>query len=188
MIDPRSLHIPTSFETDRLSVRAVRATDAPGLLASVIEARPSLRRFPASFPWAVEDVTHETLERYCRECEQRFGARELFAFLVFLKEGEHVGNCALHHVDWSVPKCEVGYWQRPSLCGKGLMSEAIAGVTAFAFERLRMRRVEALPEPTNEASCRLCERIGYALEGTLRNHKAAPDGTVADTKVYAAVR
>ena len=68
------------------------------------------------------------------------------------------------------------------------VSEAISAVAAFAFERPRMRRVEALPESRNEASCRLLERIGFVLEGTLRNYKAAPGGTLTDVRMYAAIR
>jgi RimJ/RimL family protein N-acetyltransferase len=188
MRDPHRIEIPGELETERLRIRAVRADDAALLYPSSLEVRPILRRYPASFPWAVEESTLEAVSAYCRDAAERFSARDAFPFLVFLRDGEHVGNCALHDLDWKVPKCEVGYWQRPSLCGRGLMTEAIAAVTAFAFERLGMRRVEALPEARNEASRRLCERVGLVLEGTLRNYRAAPDGTLTDVCMYAATR
>ena len=156
--------------------------------ASVVESLDKLRQFPASLPWAMNDPSVQQSEAYCRDAYARFLARTGFPFLAFLKaERTHVGNLALHDVDWSVPKCEIGYWGRSSVAGRGLITEAVAALTAFGFSRLGMRRIEALPEAGNVQSCRLCERIGFVLEGTLRNHRIAPDGSLRDTRVYAAI-
>jgi RimJ/RimL family protein N-acetyltransferase len=51
-----------------------------------------------------------------------------------------------------------------------------------------MRRIVALPDAANLPSCRVCERAGYVLEGTLRNERMAPDGSLRHTRVYAAVQ
>ena len=68
------------------------------------------------------------------------------------------------------------------------MTEAVTAVAAFGFDTLGMRRIEALPEAGNTGSCRLCERAGFVLEGTLRNHRIAPDGSLLHTRIYAATR
>lgn len=180
---------PVELETRRLVLRCPRAGDGGVVHASVVESLAALRRFPASLPWALEEPTVEASERYCREACADFTGRKAFAFLAFAKGGgDHVANLALHHVEWTVPKCELGYWVRSSFAGRGLMTEAAAALIAFGFGPLGMRRIEALPESGNHASRRVCERAGLELEGIRRNDRAEPDGSLVDTCVYAAVR
>jgi len=48
-----------------------------------------------------------------------------------------------------------------------------------------MRRIAAFPDDENQASWLVCERAVYALEGTLRNERVAPNGTLRHTRMYA---
>jgi len=181
--------VPQAFETERLLLRCPTAGDAATVHASVVESLAMLRRFPASFPWAMHEPTLATTERYCIDAGKQYHARTAFALLAFRKsDGAHIGSLALHDIDWAVPKCEIGYWGRTGFTGRGLVTEAVIALTKVALDHLGMRRVDALPEPDNHESRRLCERAGYALEGVLRNFRAAPDGTVKDACVYSVVR
>lgn len=58
---------------------------------------------------------------------------------------------------------------------------------AFAFDKLGARRVEAFPDDLNIASCRVCEKAGFQLEGVMRNARADPDGQLRNTRIYARV-
>ena len=188
-MQPESLSIPLELQTQRLLLRCPRAGDGALVHASVVESLDKLREFPASLPWAMEAPSVEQSEAYCQDARARFLARTSFPFLAFLKEeATHVANLALHDVNWSVPKCEIGYWVRSSVAGRGLMTEAVAALATFGFHTLRMRRIQALPEAGNIRSCRVCERVGFVLEGTLRNYRIAPDGSLLHTRVYAAIR
>jgi RimJ/RimL family protein N-acetyltransferase len=99
-----------------------------------------------------------------------------------------VASSGLHRIDWSVPKFEVGFWGRTSFQGKGYVTEGVSAIVIMAFDHLKARRVEALPDDLNERSCRVCERLGFLLEGTLRHERIDPDGTLRNTRVYAKVR
>jgi RimJ/RimL family protein N-acetyltransferase len=169
-------------------LRCPRPDDGAVVYVSVVESLPELRRFAASLPWSLEEPAIELSERYVRGAQAKFLAREEFGFLVFTKAGDHVGNCGVHDIDWKVPKCEIGWWGRSSMLGRGLMTEATGAMLAFCFDTLRMRRVSALPDALNERSCALCERIGMQLEGTLRHARIEPDGRLKDVRVYAAIR
>ena len=186
---PEQLSVPLELETHRLLVRCPRAGDGEVVHASVVESLDKLREFPASLPWAMAPPSVAQSEAYCQDAHARFLARTAFPFLAFMKaDGTHVGNLALHAVEWSVPRCETGYWVRSSVSGRGLMTEAVIALATFGFDTLGMRRIEALPEAGNVRSCRLCERAGFVLEGTLRNHRIAPDGSLLHTCVYAAIK
>ena len=188
MHDPSSLAIPLEIATARLVIRCPREGDGATVHASVLESLADLRRVAGSLPWCLEEPSVTVSESYARQAGAKFHARQEFGFLAFTKEGEHVGNCGVHDIDWNVPKCEIGWWCRTSMQRNGLMTEACAAMMAFCFDTLRMRRVAALPSADNERSCALCERLGMKLEGTLRQARIEPDGTLKDVRVYASIR
>ena len=68
------------------------------------------------------------------------------------------------------------------------LTEAVAAIVNFAFEKLGARRVESLADDANDRSCRLCERLGFTLEGTLRHERVDPNGLLRSTRVYAKVK
>ena len=91
--------------------------------------------------------------------------------LLFLKgTGTLVGSSGLHRIDWEVPKFEIGYWCRTGFTGRGYVTEAVRGISAFAFDVLGARRVEIRCDSRNLPSARGAERAGFRLEGELRNN------------------
>jgi len=49
--------------------------------------------------------------------------------------------------------------------GQGYLSEGLGLVLRYAFERLRLHRLEAQIQPGNHASVRLVQRLGFRKEG-----------------------
>lgn len=181
--------IPEQFDTERLLIRCPRAGDGPIVHASVVDSLAALREFPASLPWAMAQPSVEVSEQYCRESRAEYLLRKSLPMLLFRKaDGAHVGSSGLHAFDWTVPKCEIGYWGRSGFNGQGYITEAVKAITAFAFEQLGMRRVEALPDDANARSWRVCERAGYRHEGVMAHDRIAPDGSLRNTRIYACVR
>jgi RimJ/RimL family protein N-acetyltransferase len=189
MTSPILRNIPLQLETGRLLIRCPRPGDGALVHAAVVESLAALREFPASLPWAMFEPSVDASEKFCREGQVNYLLRTSLPMLLFLKgTNTLVGSSGVHAMDWAVPKCEIGYWGRASFGRQGLVTEAVKDITAFAFAQLGMRRVEALPDVANLPSCRVCERAGYVLEGTLRNERMAPDGSLRHTRVYAAVQ
>jgi [ribosomal protein S5]-alanine N-acetyltransferase len=62
----------------------------------------------------------------------------------------------------------IGYSIDERHTGQGIGSEAVRLVTAFAFDRVALHRVEAYVSPRNKGSITVLERSGYQLEGLLR--------------------
>jgi ribosomal-protein-alanine N-acetyltransferase len=53
---------------------------------------------------------------------------------------------------------------------QGVMNEVLPAVLTHGFDRLGLRRIEALVTPGNIASAMLLERHGFRREGVLRDH------------------
>lgn len=92
------------------------------------------------------------------------------------QDGETVGRIALRRLDAVGGTGEVAYWVVPSARGHGVASSASAEVTRWAFEELGLHRLELCHSVRNEASCAVARRIGFALEGTLRDGMLHADG------------
>jgi ribosomal-protein-alanine N-acetyltransferase len=59
----------------------------------------------------------------------------------------------------------LGYYVGAPYSGQGYMSEAVELVLKYAFERLRLHRLEANIQPGNGASIAIVKRAGFVREG-----------------------
>ncbi|WP_085694182.1 MULTISPECIES: GNAT family N-acetyltransferase [unclassified Pseudomonas] len=82
---------------------------------------------------------------------------------------ELVGACGFNDWSHSDRSLEIGYWLMPEHWGRGLMRDCLSTILRFALSRLGVHRIHADVEPENPASTRLLERLGFVLEGTLRD-------------------
>jgi RimJ/RimL family protein N-acetyltransferase len=186
MIEPLLIDLPDSMQTERLALRMPQAGDGPQLLPALAESLPQLRRFLASLPWVAADPTPDSAERWCRNAQANFLARKDLPFLIFERaSGELLGACGLHRTEWETPKTEVGYWIRSSRAGQGFITEAVEALCGYAFAHLGALRVELVVDEDNISSRRVADRCRFHLEGTMRNERRAPDGTLRNTCVYA---
>ncbi|GAB4572687.1 MAG: GNAT family N-acetyltransferase [Anaerolineae bacterium] len=177
---------PDSFETERLIIRAPRPGDGPALYEAVIGSLDHLRPW---MPWAQHPPTLESSEQQVRLGAARWAAREdLWLMLIRKADGRWIGGSGLHRMDWAVPRFEIGYWVRAEAQGKGYITEAVNGITAFAFDVLGAERVEIRCDAHNKRSAAVAERCGYRLEGRLRHEARAVSGELRDTLVYSLIR
>ena len=183
---PILLDFPESFESERLTIRAPLPGDGAELSAAVGETFDDLKVW---MPWAKEIPSAEESEQRVRRARSDFLLREELWLFLFL-EGSNtlVGSSGLHRIGWDVPKFEIGYWCRKSFQKQGYITESTEAITEFAFEVLGAKRVEIRCDPLNVLSRRIPERLGFELEGTLRNDALSPSGELRDTLVFAKIR
>lgn len=84
---------------------------------------------------------------------------------------KHVGNITLHQIDWRNQNAEMGIiiGDRNSR-GKGYATEAIMLVVEHAFNKLGLHKLYAGMIKGNEASQCAFEKVGFKVEGTLKQH------------------
>jgi len=66
---------------------------------------------------------------------------------------------------------EVGYDLMPKARGRGIATEAVRLVSAWAFKELRIERIELRTHPENLPSQRVAERAGFTREGIERRSR-----------------
>src|SRR6266511_1328417 len=80
---------------------------------------------------------------------------------------------------------DLAYWLHPSSEGHGYLSEAVRLITQVAFDTLGAQRVAIVCDQKNARSRHVPERLGYVLEGCLRNNARGADGTLFDMLIFA---
>lgn len=185
-VDPILLDFPYSFDTERLTIRGPMPGDAASLREAVLESQNELIPW---MPWAMAIPTEEEYEIRIRQGRLKFLAREDLWLLLFLRgTNVCVGSSGLHRIDWAVPKFEIGYWVRTSYSGQGYITEAVNGITDFAFKTLGARRMEIRCDAKNVRSAAVARRTGYVLEGTLYQDARDHFGNLRDTHVFARIQ
>lgn len=90
-------------------------------------------------------------------------------FVVRARDDVLLGACNLNNVRRGVlQSADVGYWIGSPYVRKGHTRAAVRRVLAFAFDELRLHRVEAACQPNNAASRTLLEQVGFVQEGRSR--------------------
>ena len=110
-------------------------------------------------------------------------------FFAIAVDGEAVGGIGYTlHEDVERVSAEIGYWLGTSFWGRGIMTSALRALTGYAFEQHSdLRRIYAVPYAWSSASIRVLEKVGYRLEGRMRQ-SAIKDGRVTDQFLYAIMR
>lgn len=102
-------------------------------------------------------------------------------------EGEAVGGIGYRLLsDTSGRTAELGYWLGESFWGRGIMTEAVRLLTAYAIGQHDLLRMQAIVYGWNPASGRVLEKAGYELEGRLRD-AVYKDGEICDQLIYGKV-
>jgi [ribosomal protein S5]-alanine N-acetyltransferase len=172
--------VPLELTLASCSMRTLRATDAESMAQHANDRRISAQlrdRFP--HPYTVADA-RTFIDMISRE--------DPFACFAIVVDERCVGGIGLERQhDVHRLTRELGYWLGCDYWGRGIATQAIAGITAWAFEGLDLQRVFAQPYADNVASCRVLEKAGFALEGTLRR-SVIKDGVIRDQRMYARLR
>ena|SRR3990167_10623079 len=179
---------PMPIKTDRLFIRPTQATDAKMINEAILESFDELHFW---VEWCDHKPDLNETEKYAREAAENWIAKksdEPYLQLIILDKhtNEFIGATSFHHYNWKIPYVETGYWIRTSKSGNGYVTEATNAITQYAFKQLKVKRIALTCDPDNVKSKNIAERLGYTLEGRLKNHRIKPEnGMTGDTLVYA---
>jgi ribosomal-protein-serine acetyltransferase len=147
-----------------LKLASARASHAPALLELILRNRSHIGRY---LPKVTEIDSLEKTEAHLARCREGFRTRELFEFHVF-DGNELCGIVRLNHFDWEHRKAAIAYLLDQAHQGRGIITRAARAALGYAFHDLGLHRMELRCSTRNTGSKRVAERLGFTLEGTLR--------------------
>ena len=102
-------------------------------------------------------------------------------------DGAFVGWCGLTGWNPVYRSASLGYCLMEAAWGHGFATEAARALLTWAYGTLDLNRVQAEADTRNTASARVLEKLGFVLEGTLRED-CVVDGDVSDSWVFGLLR
>jgi len=166
-----------------LTLRPLDSADAAALFRLIDTDRQRLGRW---LPWVEETRTEIDTVRFIADAaDERRRRRSLV--LGIEVEGTLCGTLGLHYVDWFDRSAEVGYWIASDLEGRGYVTRAVRCMLDVAFGAAGLHRVVIRCAVENVRSRRVAERLGFRVEGLLREAQWV-GGRFLDQHLYALLR
>jgi RimJ/RimL family protein N-acetyltransferase len=126
-----------------------------------------------------------------KEIDRRLGlqaAGSMLPFTVFDASGTISGMTTYMNVDALNRRVEIGStWYAKRVQRSAVNTQCKLLLLTHAFETLDCIAVEFRTHFFNHQSRRGIERLGAKLDGVLRSHQIAPNGTLRDTVVYSII-
>jgi N-acetyltransferase len=139
--------------------------------------------------WTLWYTSVPAPDRLRAEIDRRLELQKQGSMLPFAvierSSNEAVGMTTFMHIDAVNRRVEIGStWYRKRVQRSALNTECKLLLLSHAFEQLNCIAVEFRTHFFNQQSRAAIERLGARLDGILRQHQIAGDGTLRDTCVY----
>jgi len=168
---------------DELEIRLLRGEDADVLYDVTVRNRAHLAPWMA---WIDSVIDVSDTYAFLRTAEKE--AYEHTSFKAGIWCGQELaGAIDLHDIDWANACARIGYWLDKDHTGRGIMTRAVRALAEYAFDALDLHRLEIHVATGNHKSRRIAERLGFTMEGVLREAQRLREDFL-DHALYALIR
>lgn len=149
---------------DEIEIRPYILEDAEELSAIV---RANCEHLQTFLQWAVPEYSTESAKEFIEQSQKASAEKKREGFGIFCSD-KLIGSIGFNKFDWDGRKTEIGYWIAKDYSGKGIITRVCKTLINYAFYELKMNRVEIRCATENIRSSAIPERLGFKLEGVLR--------------------
>jgi ribosomal-protein-alanine N-acetyltransferase len=176
-----------AVKSQRVYLRAPAMTDHAEWASLREQSRDFLT--PWEPIWPADDLTRAAFRRRLKRYAEDQRTDQAYAFLIFRNDDDALlGGITLANLRRGVAQAgSIGYWVGEPYARQGYMSAALRALIPFAFDSLRLHRLEAACIPTNAASIRLLEKTGFTREGYAREYLCI-NGVWADHLLFSRLK
>ena len=160
----------TALKGKRITLRMPVSSDYREWAKLRGESRAFLEPWEPS--WAPDELEKSAWRYRLRRYREDFARGTAIAFLIFeTKTGKLLGGVTLGNIRHGVARSgHIGYWLGEKYVGQGYMVDALEVLARYAFDTMRLHRIEAACIPSNTRSIRVLEKAGFTREGLLRSY------------------
>jgi len=145
---------------------------AEAVYSVVDNDREHLRRW---LPWVDRTTEPEYTRKFIQGALEQFARNEGFSAAIWVG-GRVAGGIGFHKLDWQYKNVEMGYWISSEFERRGIVTDASRALIHHAFTEWKLNRVEIRCATRNLRSAAIPKRLGFTLEGTLREAQLLSDG------------
>ena len=103
---------------------------------------------------------------------------------VFDTNEQLIGHVLFTKFDWTVPKCDMGYFIAKQFTGKGLGTAVAKAFAEWGFERLKLEKITMRIWPKNLASVAIAKKLKAREIGVAKNDFRSLNGELMDCSLY----
>jgi ribosomal-protein-alanine N-acetyltransferase len=171
------------LETKRLILRKPKKSDWKDLIEGVGEYGVSKMLVKVPYPYSKKDA-----ENYLKKAVKRWKEKTAddYSFFIELKsEKKVIGAIGIHRISEFLKTGATGSWINKKYWKNGYITEAKIAINDFAFNKLKLRRLDSDVFKENKASNATQLKMGYILEGMQRKaKKSLASGKIHDVNLY----
>jgi ribosomal-protein-alanine N-acetyltransferase len=158
---------PVVLKDDQIFLRPLRFRDRVLWNRVRAENREWLSPWEATIP-AISEESYKELPTYfamVKILNREARHSRSFSFAIW-SEKNLIGQISLGGVIYGAMRGgHIGYWIDRNFANRGYTTKAVEMLTQYAFDVLKLHRVEINLRPENAASRRVAEKAGYVFEG-----------------------
>ncbi len=171
------------LETKRLILRKPRISDWKDIVEGAGKLEVSRYLTIVPHPYKKKDAIW-----FIKDCLKKWNKKEKTDYPFFIelkKEKKVIGVIGIAGHNKQHKTCETGSWINKKYWRKGYITEAKIAVNEFAFNKLKVRKMETGVYKTNKASNATQKSIGYSYEGKQKKHHIIKStGKIHDAHLY----
>ncbi len=158
---------PIEIHGHDISLRPLRFRDRSQWNRVRVENREWLSPWEATIPQSGEESYSQLPSFFEMVKILNHEARNGRSFSFAIWHGSQlVGQITLGGVMYGAMRGgHIGYWINRNFANRGFTTQAVEILTRYAFEELKLHRVEINLRPENASSRRVAEKAGYIFEG-----------------------
>lgn len=169
------------LETKRLILRKPQESDWQDIVEGVSELDVAKMTENIPHPYFKKDA-----EWFIKDALEKWEKKTAIQFFIELKEEKKViGVMALTNINEFNGTSTTGSWINKKYWRNGYITEAKIAINDFAFNELKLRRLNSTVKDDNQASNATQNKMGYKLEGFQRQgSRSKATGEIHNVNMY----
>lgn len=171
------------IKTKRLILRGPRLTDWKDIVEGIGDYDVAKMMVSVPFPYSKKDALW-FIKLKAKELKKKEPSAYLF-FIELKSEKKVIGAVEVFKINRFSGTGETGSWINKKYWRNGYITEAKIALNDFAFDKIKLRRLDSPVFKDNIASNKTQLKMGYIFEGTMRKaHKSKATGKIHDANIY----
>lgn len=173
------LHLPVGED---LYLRQASPLDASALYELIDTQRSYLRKW---LPFVDLSTSVSATELYLQSVTAPGNTKD-FLFIMVYQEAV-AGLISFKEIDNFNKKLEIGYWLSENLQGKGIVQRSCKILLKYAFEEMKMNRIQVKVGVGNLKSSNIPKKLNFHFEGVQREAEYL-NGSFHNLEVYSLIK
>ena len=147
-----------------IRLETVKLSMAPVIFSTIDRDREYLKTW---LPFIESTQQVSDTEKFIHSIVSQPSGKKNDIYSIWYKE-EFAGLIGFKDTDWINRKTEFGYWLSPKMEGKGIVTSCVEKLSKYAFQKLKLNRIQIKVAVGNSKSSAIPKRLGFQLEGIER--------------------